>query len=531
MITATQRLQLQKAAQQVVDSEHFLLGVLAVRARKLAETHPYDQCVLGMSNYLNKRAESQAEITRGELKSVYAKMYTPNSPFAQVFASELGQTAELTGPKYIQHSPQEGQPLVPAVVETNPLLGQLTQAFDHTSSGLTPALGTAACKTVLAELNRQNLPPQKLVAVAGQEDLILCQASYDTPKGVVQVLIPVEMRGTKALLPTIFLSSLGCLDLNAKDLEEHILASAGKSFRVDVAQTLRFLSQVKNGTLRPVSEVEKIVRQASAKREIKPVLDAPLVLIELEPEAPTVPVLELEIPAEIQSVADSLTSAAGQAEFLFGAKSVRTGAALVAQAFQTLGEPRVQLRVASVREEGPVWAVTAGSLAVKVPVKMNKNSVSAPSVCLAGGQIFPLTLKGLAQARQQTPSAPLQAVASAAYDLKPSQLLEQLKVAMIQNNYAQAEDVLNVLEHKGDQRAIVAARAIYRAGLKGELGTISKCAATYRTAASTQDICSHTHLPVNKVYQDEQGQCHPAWRRGTNLQVEGGYFCDHKVFL
>src|SRR3972149_5847281 len=49
-----------KAAKAVYDKEKFPIGVLAVRARKLAHIYPTDTTVVGCSNFLTKRAESNA---------------------------------------------------------------------------------------------------------------------------------------------------------------------------------------------------------------------------------------------------------------------------------------------------------------------------------------------------------------------------------------------------------------------------------------------------------------------------------------
>lgn len=530
--------QLVRAAQVVADSEKFLVGVLAVRAEKFAQAQPYDPCAVGMANYLKKKAAGpNALISRAEFKQVYGKLYSQNSLFGEEFATELGTTAGLLAPQRTNRSPLEGNDLISeAASKTDPILRQgLDSAFDSSIPYKTysPATAVSAEKSCFHELNRQGLPPRKVTVVAGRADLLLCQANYETPKGISSVLIPVEIRDAKALLPTIFLTARGCLDLNATDLEEHLVSSAGKSYQIDTQKVLEVLSSAKNPKSQPLSEVEKIVMRVNAKKETPANHFDTSIFQEIDKKAEYFKFPEAKIPQELQSISDSLISQAGQAEFLFGKKSIDTGTQLVRQILSDLGHRSVQIRIASVRAEGPVYVAALDSrTAVKIPVKMGKNSVTPPGMCLVAGKVFSLNADGLKAAQQEVPALEVQASASPNYDLKSGHLLNQLKVAMLSENYLKAEDILNVLDQRGDKKALTSAQTIYRAGLKGELlPELSKCASSYTSSVSSQRICAHTNLPIDKVYQDQDGNCHPKYRQGMSESFDGAALIDYKVIL
>lgn len=530
--------QLLRAAQVVADSEKFLVGVLAVRAEKFAQAQPYDPCAVGMANFLKKKAAGpNALISRSELKQVYGKLYAQNSLFAEEFAEELGVTAEFLAPKKSNRSPLEGTNLLSEALDksADPILkAGLDSAFDSSLPYKTYSAATAisAEKSCFHELNRQGLPPREINVVAGQVDLLLCRANYETPKGLASVLIPVEIRESKALLPTIFLTAEGCLDLNAVDLEAHLVSSAGKTYQVDTQKVLKVLSSAKN-PVQPLSDLQKMVMRVNAKKEVPATQFENSIFQEIDKKAEYFKLPEQELPTELKSISDSLVSQAGQAEFLFSKKSVETGTQLVRQILSDLGHKSVQIRVASVRAEGPVYAASLDSrTALKIPVKMSKSSVIPPGMCLVAGKVFSLNADGLKLAQQETPALEVQASASANFDLKSGQLIDQLKIAMLSENYLKAEDILNVLEQRGDLKALGSAQQIYKAGLKGELlPELSKCAASYISSVSTQRICFHTNLPVDKVYQDSYGNCHPKYRQGMAESFDGASLIDHKVYL
>jgi len=181
-----------KAAKAVYDNEKFPVGVLAVRARKLAQAYPTDPTVVGCSNFLNKRAGSNAIfITRAELKNIYSRLYSNNNKFATEFKSELG-LVEHDPRTLMKRDPNEGENLVEssyAKLGDSLLSEQIESALDNKTAFKLYSSETAkdAQKTCARELNGFGAFPKKLTVVAGQSD---CAA----PDAAILAAAPVPAR-------------------------------------------------------------------------------------------------------------------------------------------------------------------------------------------------------------------------------------------------------------------------------------------------------------------------------------------------
>lgn len=51
-----------------------------------------------------------------------------------------------------------------------------------------------------------------------------------------------------------------------------------------------------------------------------------------------------------------------------------------------------------------------------------------------------------------------------------------------------------------------------------------------KNSTSEHPICSHTGLPVHKVFQDKDGNCQPMYRKGMDETYEGASFMNAKIF-
>jgi hypothetical protein len=114
--------------------------------------------------------------------------------------------------------------------------------------------------------------------------------------------------------------------------------------------------------------------------------------------------------------------------------------------------------------------------------------------------------------------------------LKPSEVLNNLRQAMNDGNHAKAEDALNVLANCGDKKAYDVAFQVYMEGLSGKKVAETKCSLMVKSAVSEYPVCSHTGLPINKVFQDKDGNCRPLFRKGMDETYEGASFINAKIF-
>jgi hypothetical protein len=129
------------------------------------------------------------------------------------------------------------------------------------------------------------------------------------------------------------------------------------------------------------------------------------------------------------------------------------------------------------------------------------------------------------------------AVASPNYNLGTSDLVDNIRQAMSENNLAKAEDALNVLAERGDVKAYASGFQVYASGLKGDMENnditnhpLYNSKDFYTTSASKIAISKQTGLPINKIYIDEHGNHRPIYRRAINENYEGGFFMNYKIF-
>lgn len=527
-----------RAAKALHDGEKFPVGVLAVRARKLAEAYPNDSTVVGMSNFLTKRASSEPLISRIELRDVYHKLYSQNNQFGSIFAAELGNT-ELAKPKTMHHEASEGKDFANEAYSklADPVLSNaLSQVFDTngTYQPYSSEIAKTAARVCLHELNKF-AAPKKIDVVAGQSDLILCQADYETPRGWCSVLIPVEIKANAPLLPTVFLGKVGFADLTKNNLEKHIFDTVGKKFSVDVQKVLQAVASAKNGGIKPLSDIEMIIAKARAVKGSTYSING---ITEQQVDQPNGNIETPRLP-EADEFAKRLASTVGVAEFKFGKVAVDGGRKILRNALSGFGYSNANVAVASVDDSTIYFAVSVDNKAgFKVPMKTVDKNIQYPQVLLASGKIYDFSKAGISQALSAEVDSNMLAVASPSYGLKDSELIQQVHDAMLEGNLARAEDALAVLQRNAADSStkmgtFKEALAIYQAGLGGKVKTAgqqSQCCKQRKIAHSKYMICGHTNLPTHKVYQDSNGDCQPLYRRNIP-EAEGGSFLHSKVYF
>lgn len=525
-----------RAAKALYDNEKFVVGVLAVRARKASEAYPSDPTVVAMSNFLTKRASANEFITRSEFKDIYNRLYSQNNHFGGLFSEELGVT-ELLKSQVTKRTASEGEDFTKAYEKiADPILSNALGSIFSKNASYKPysaSMAKSAERTCLHELNRY-AAPRKIDVVAGQEDLLICQATYDTPKGCTSVLVPVEVsKDGIVLLPTVFLTQAGFVDLTKESLEDHIASTAGKNFSVDVQQILQVVANAKNGVPEPLSEMEIIIAKTKvANGEISThtangILYQEVDKVQLEVATPRL--------AEADSFEKNLASPVGIAEFTFGKMAVDVGRKMLKQALSNFGYSQANIAVSDVNSGTIFFAVSVDNkIGFKVPMKVDAGNVKFPNFIVASGSMHDFSKSGISDLiATGDVDGKMMAVASPVYNLTSSELINQVRLAMADGNVDRAEDALSVLQHSGDQASFKIAFAIYNEGLSGRVKTAMEectCNLQRKVAHSKYIICGHTNLPIHKVYQDKNGDCQPLYRRNI-AEAEGGSFMHSKVYF
>jgi hypothetical protein len=518
--------------------EKFLIGPLAVRLEKAAVENPGDQTINLVASFLQKKSSNKDTfITRSELQDVYNKLYVTNSRCSDYLEKELGKRSSLLPePKKMTRDAEEGKLVENLYAKSDQsLVNALNSAFDNKVEfkPYSNDLALKAQANCQRELNSFSFSPTKIEIVAGNEDCLLCKASYETPKGVVGLLIPVEISGGKTLLPSAFISQAGFENLNEKNVKSFITSTAGKQFKANISAIFNVIKTAKHGisTNDELNEVEQIVLRASLKKETPANYDSNAVMFEIDSKNSTV---EMKANAEdVESFSKKLASNKGLAEVGFGKKAIDAGRSLINLAMNSFGFKNTQISIADVDASGVSYAVgVSGGSGFRVPVKFANGLPVTPNVAVAGGKVEAFDEVGVRNLLNVC-DYKTAAISSQLYGEKPSELIEVIKTAMAEENLIKAEDALNVLANSGDKVAFNYGFEIFHNALAGkkEEKIQSKCAMPVKNASSKHVLCGHTNLPLHKVYQDEQGNCCPLYRKHIDHSNEGGSFLHSKIYF
>lgn len=536
-----------QAANALYGNEKFTTGVLAVKARKIAELNPHDSTSVAMYRFLESRAQNERElfISRSELKSVYNKLYTNNNKFGQYFKDELGLEKDTTKVQ-MKRDPGEGTPLVEDfknhmgdnfdVNAYSALKENLESVLDRKPiKSYSSKIAKLAQKTCARELNAHGLLPKNIEVVAGQSDVVICRATYDTPKGQSSLLIPVEIKHNIALSPDMFLNTSGFTRINNSAITGYLKATAGKLFKVNAERLLKDISKVKNAKAEPKNGVKAMLNKVASKRG-SPMTDMNnIILQEVDPIHPDVMVPDVEVPEEVTTFAKSLTSNAGVAEFTFGKDAINAARQLILFEMKQAGFKNPQVVIASSDEGSVTYAVSINSgYGFKASVKFADKKPVMPSIIVSNGNVYRFNANGIGKliANGDSDSRAV-AQTSPLYNEKASEIVNRIRAYVNNREFDKAADAVNVLKSSNDQVAYQTGYRIYTDGLgaKKVASVKTECKKQVKLNNSAKVVCSHTGLPLEKIYQDKHGNCIPLYRRGMEETSEGVATIHSKVFF
>lgn len=460
-----------KTAAKVVNAqEKFLTSSLAVKAKKAAEIYPLDASIVQAASILEQSSKSNLFTSRAELNDLYDRLYVNNTKFKQVFAEELNRK-ELQAPKqYDSYS----ELLNDYEVVADPVLANALAGIFDGSNEYKPYSKEAAsraekiCNAALMEID---MVPSKISVFAGKNDIFLCNASYETPKGYANVLIPVETKNGSALFPTMFLGQNSFIDLDADKLKSHIISTAGFKFQVNAEGILDTLSQIKNGSKEPVvSDVElALIRLNSEKSAGKEALSVDnsiigMKLADLTDNSVKDP--EYEKTAEHFEFAKRVQNPAGAAEFIHGKQAVSAGRDIIARKMAQFGYKNPQIKVSDCTDKQIKYAISIGvNTGLMTLVDVKDGNVLAPKIAIVSGRVGEFSKDGIRDLiKDNIPDIKALAAASLSAGLKPTELIQQVKDAVAEGNLIKAEDAINVLGDI-DKSAQKVAIAILMTGL------------------------------------------------------------------
>lgn len=505
--------------------------ILAAKLARYAAANPQDKTVGMIARVVQEMSTKTAFMRKADLKSLYHQYHTVGTKFAEVFQEELGETPAEPNVTTMQRD--EAVKSNVYEVGDQVLANALESVFDkHAPLKMySQPLANKAIRSVGTTLDAWSLKPSKLSVADGNDKFIVIKADYETPKGVTSFYVPVEVSKNDVVDPEVFMGNTGPEDLNYTTIKAYLTQQAGTKTKVGATDILTALTSAASDK-REVTAAELAVTRLNAKRQgMSEFFQDQVVGLKVE----AAPKKDVELPKsdEFYSFEERFTSPQGLASWRFGAEKIATARNHIARELLSMGFGKPQVVVTGNDENTIFYGVSldTGKVAFTVPVKVAGDKIQKPTIMLCKGSIASFDKAGVnSLVSENKTDTKVAAVASTMASLKPSEVVNNLRQALAEENYAKAEDALNVLANSGDAKAYALAFQLYMTGLAGVKTAETKCSKMIKSANSEYPICSHTGLPVNKVYQDKQGYCRPMYRQGMDETYEGASFLNAKIF-
>jgi len=526
-------------AKAVEDREKIATPILSAKLAKCVQAYPEDQTIGSMARVIEKMADNNTLfIRKSDLKSLYHKLYSRNTKFAQLFAEELGVAPVSDDSEKPASTISYKEPAINPYEAADPILANaLNSVFDkHVPLKLySQPLADKAKMAVGSTLDAWNLRPSTLTVDDGNEKFLIVKADYDTPKGITSFYVPVEIADNKVTEASVFMGNSGPQELNNANIKDYLRSFAGSKLKVNAPIILGALVQATSEN-REISAAEIALTKLNASRQTKSeFFDNQVVGLKV---ADDLGVKDVELPKsnEFKSFEDHFSSPYGEASFQFGEDTVRVARENIVRELVGFGYKNPQITVSASDKSTIFYGVSldAGKVAFTVPVKLNNGKIQKPGVLICNGSMtsFDKTSINKLYVNNQT-DFKVAATASPQFGLKPSDLIDNVRSAMLEGNIDKAEDALNVLANSGDTKAYATAFRAFVDGLAPKTASANsehKCNLMIKSASSQHMICGHTGLPAHKVYQDEYGNCRPGYRRNMQETYEGASFMNAKIF-
>lgn len=513
------------------DSEKICLPIFANKLARASETYPEDQTIGVMASVVEKMSDSKLTITRKELKDLYSKLYSRNTKFATIFKDELGLEVKA-----------EEVARVCSISETSIMPEDMSEGCDPVlANALASAFGDVnvlpyskvhaerAVSSCSNAFSMVGLSPTIKVE-NGTNQVIVCRATFETPKGSTSVLVPVQFIDNRAVMPTGFVANTGVNSIDKASLQTYLTTKAGEKLTVDASFLLKMSV---NDT--EISNVDLAITKLNASREKQAdLMDGNILGQKVNDQIEK----DVQIPEyqsdEITAFAKQFDTATGIASFKFGQAKVKMGRDLIDRKLSVLGVSNYQISVFDATDNSILYAVSMnnGKVAFRVPVKIEDGKVFSPNVLISNGSITDFSndsINELCVGDKNDYKAA--AVASVFSSFGAQELVEAVISNSNDGNYDKAEEALNVLNETGNKEAYAEAFEAYCTGLKGVKTAKSKCSMVVKSANSQHLLCGHTGLPLHKVHQNKMGECVPEYRKNMSETYDASYLQDHKIYL
>ena len=403
------------------------------------------------------------------------------------------------------------------------------------------------------ELARLGVAPKSVNTFGGTESFIICDATYETPKGEAHLLVPVELSKSGTLIPTFFASKHGFADLNKQTVEEHIIASAGKSFNVKAETLINALSVAKEASTMDDFEIKalamqeavnnkKLTKEASSMDQSQMPFASNGIFMQEVDKAENASV-QLPQAKDFEKFASSLSSSKGVASFVFGEALVSSARDAISSKIMSFGyKPQISVLACDDTDNTITYAIRVdtgnGPVGFEAMAEINNGKATLPSIIVSADKAYDFSREGINSIiKSNEPDYKSVAAVSPMYELKASEILENIRVAADAGDFKTAEEALTVLAEKGDKETYSLGLAEYMRSvnasankhLQKQASVKSCCKRIVKASTHSAPICGHLNLPLDKVYQNEQGECVPLYRKAMSDTYEGVLFNTSKI--
>jgi len=516
-------------AKAIENNQKFATASLANRLAKYTDLYPQDKTLGSLSRVMTEMSDKQTFIRKADFQKLYNQFYSYGTQAAELFEEELVGSAE---PQITTYQRDEITNDSQYQVGDQVLANALESVFDNhiPLKMYSKSVANKALKSVGSTLEAWNLRPTQLTVGDGNDKFIVIKADYESPKGITSFYVPVEVNKEQVVDPEVFMGNSGPEDLNYVAIKAYLKEQAGGKTKIGATDILSVLTDAAS-TKREVSGAELALTRLNANRQGKSEFFADQI-VGLKVEA--APSQDVKLPASKDSFSfeKEFSTAKGLATWKFGEK-VELGRQHIARQLHSFGFKNTQIVVSNHDEQTIFYGVSldTGKVAFTVPVKITQGQLNQPAFLLCNGSLASFSREGINQLVSENKNdIKVAAVASTMASLKPSEVINNLRQALSEGNHAKAEDALNVLANCGDAKAYQTGFEVYMSGLAGNKIAETQCSQMIKSAVSEYLICSHTGLPINKVYQDKHGYCRPLYRQGMDETYEGATFINAKIF-
>lgn len=517
---------------KLADGERYFTSVLATRLSKAASENPSDITLRSMASYLEQRSENGKHIiTRSELKDVYGKLYTVNNKCASLLEKELGVPADKLPKERPQHVDESLTYNNIKSFANQQLVNSLESALTKQASvKVDPKLGAFA--SIVCQKNLPGNP--KVEAIAARDGAVICKASYETPKGVGTVIVPVEVVGSLPVAPSKFVTKFGFVTISADNIEQHLIETAGTRFTLNTDNLFEAMGLggiAKEAISDP--EFAALMLNDPSKYDETPSAHDPNGILTQGFETPREDIKTSRTP-ESFVFEQKFAGHAGLASLAFGKDTVEKARSMVLVPLKRWGFSNPQVKITNATESEITVSASINGCGFDVPVKVVNAIALPPKMILAGGSIGTFTQEGVKEAVTAGDRAIGAKIAGYNLD-RPEQLVEQVRESCDNGDMVRAAAALDALSACGDKTAFATGFAVYSRKI---LGTETVKTASVTPKLKTikiggNEVCAKTGLPADKVYVDANGDVQLKSRRNqekTDDYIVGG-FMNSKILL